>query len=1312
MTDARTRDSGQALPGASRKVNDLSDAMKGTTSSGNGNGGGGGGTTTTPTVGSVVVTPAAVTLAVGATRRFSAQVLDTHGQPVSGVAVSWGQQALTTGALVSIVTAGTATRDVTVTSAGTAAPGTSATVRIDATAGGITGTATITIPVAALPDDPAPPPPPTPPASALSVSASAVTFTGTAASATETGGGAAYYVAPTGSSGNAGTAASPWSLAYALSGAGGAIGAGATVWLAAGTYTGTFTSTLAGTAAAPIVVRAAAGARVIVDGSLTVDGADVWVWGLEVTNSAASPSYVTGLDVFGPRVRVINCVVHDAPADGLGLWEAAPDAQAYGCILYNNGRVLSGGAYGHGCYVQNATGAKTLRHNVVFNSFAYGLHCYGEDAQLAAITLDANVVFESGRPAGQATPNVLLGGANAVSGGRVTDNVCWTSATDGTNVSLGYTFGSTANGDAVLSGNTIVGGKPALRVLHFTTLTASGNTLASASPYELVNVQGATAGHTWSANTHYRVDDGNGWVVGASAGPFAFWQATVPAASDTRPASAPSGTVVTVHPNAYEAGRAHVAVRNPANATTASVDLSHVLSVGDTYTVHNVRDLFGSPVLAGTYAGGSVTLPLAATANPVPVGGFVGGTPSSTLAFQTYLVRKTSGGTASTPATDPAAQAVTWSNPAGLTGLSVAEVVDAPWLAVSTLLGTTTATTTLAVTTGTLTAGTYTATVRGTQGGASGSPVSVAVTFTVNPAPASPLPPSPGTDSSALALTAYRDPRASAGTASDRSKNGVPLPRSGFTVTASELGSLLVEVDGVEVSCYVEAHVQPRADGTLPVVWLEYAPGALAAGASRTGVVLRKGTPTRPRLTKQGNTFARDLANGLYANGVMPCYSFASQAATIDSQFLDEGVQIPTAAEIAALSDVRLASAVTRFAGHVEPFWTSTATFPGTSTTLTSPYAADRLTTAYWPSTGSDYFALRENLLIRGGQYEMAAGLRHHWLASWDFLSFRRACSTAWFYTVQYLLRQYTLSGGNPRAVLPGEPYQGPDSAYFCHAIMGEVDASQVLALLAEFWYDGGYTGGYGRWAHINGYDATNTRGFTAYRSLTDPRQCARALTAMRRAWQAKRTTSHSGEARDWGALYQTGRAKLTERGADKAIRSAPGAYGAAGGLLYADGVCPDAPDAYYVNTWMGAQLCKEVEAGLVTFPDATATGTALRATVDGLLRYYLTGPRYTTTTDGYHTIAINQSDDACGLSVDGGQIINGMYGGPGYLAATRVGGADGATMTSRLDTLLHDTLRGDSPTTDLELYYGGVGKFFNEVFSFLFLALGRKIHG
>jgi hypothetical protein len=90
-----------------------------------------------------------------------------------------------------------------------------------------------------------------------------------------------------------------------------------------------------------------------------------------------------------------------------------------------------------------------------------------------------------------------------------------------------------------------------------------------------------------------------------------------------------SGVNVTVRPNAYEQGRANIVVYNWSNAGSVSVDLSDVLRSGQAYTIHNVCDLFGTPVASGTYGGGSVSLSMASRPAPTLIGRSAKRTPPS-----------------------------------------------------------------------------------------------------------------------------------------------------------------------------------------------------------------------------------------------------------------------------------------------------------------------------------------------------------------------------------------------------------------------------------------------------------------------------------------------------------------------------------------------------------------------------------------------------------------------------------------------------------------------------------------------------------
>ena len=121
--------------------------------------------------------------------------------------------------------------------------------------------------------------------SSVTVTTRNTTTSGTTPTGTHSG----WYVAPNGSSGGAGTASSPWNLTTALAGAGGRIHPGDTVWMRAGTYGSggynQYTSTLTGTASAPIIVRQYPGERATINGFMTVNGGYTTFWGMEIMDS-------------------------------------------------------------------------------------------------------------------------------------------------------------------------------------------------------------------------------------------------------------------------------------------------------------------------------------------------------------------------------------------------------------------------------------------------------------------------------------------------------------------------------------------------------------------------------------------------------------------------------------------------------------------------------------------------------------------------------------------------------------------------------------------------------------------------------------------------------------------------------------------------------------------------------------------------------------------------------------------------------------------------------------------------------------------
>jgi len=584
-------------------------------------------TVTTVPVASVTVTPASGSLYVGQTVQLTATPKDSAGNPLTGRVIAWSSDNTT---VATVSTSGL----VTGKGAGSAT--------ITAATGGKSGTSTITaaiVPVASVVVSPASASVATGntvqltatpkdsvgntltgrtitwSSSATSVASvsssglvtgvtigsatitaatggksgsSAITVTAPPPPGTHTG----WYAAPNGSSSGDGSSGRPWNLPTALSGGNGKVQPGDTVWLRGGTYAGQFRSTLTGTAAAPIVVRQYPGERAIIDGggstsdTFVADGSYSVFWGFEMTNSdparCCSTSSFFRADMMvshATHVKFINMIVHDG-GPGYYTWSPYGDVEIYGAIIYNIGYDGSDRGHGHGMYLKNDVGPLVVRDNILFNSYGYGIHAYTNtgDGLLNGIHLEGNVSFNSGTLSAQGTSgNIGNLGQPPANNMAMIDNMTYFSpGIGGSNWLLGSGDGLTATGNYVVGGTGMSQGT-------WTNAIITGNTVIT---------------------------------------------------SGTKPTQ----PLVFVRPNAYEPGRANVIIYNWSRQASVSVDLSSVLSVGRRYEVRNVQDLFGAPLVSGTFGGGTISFPMAGITPPTPVGLTSSPAPVTGPDFNVFLV--------------------------------------------------------------------------------------------------------------------------------------------------------------------------------------------------------------------------------------------------------------------------------------------------------------------------------------------------------------------------------------------------------------------------------------------------------------------------------------------------------------------------------------------------------------------------------------------------------------------------------------------------------------------------------------------------
>lgn len=417
-----------------------------------------------------------------------------------------------------------------------------------------------------------------------------------------------HFVAVDGVSTAAGTIDDPWDLRSALKRTGDDAAPGDTIWIRGGLYTGTYLCTLAGEFDRPIVVRAYPGERVTIDGLVDDRAAGIleikarftWFWGLELMssdpqrigtipgNSTANIPRPVGVFIGhgagdGRGCRFINMIIHDT-AEGHWFTAQATDAEVYGNVIYNNGWIAPDRSHGHGVYVRNASGEKRVAENIILNQFGFGVHCWSDQGQVQNIRCEGNISFNNGSIGDQMTPNIYFGN------GSVNCTIVGNYAYDA------------AEGLALLYGS------------------------------EIGNAQSIVI-----ADNVFAAPDHTALALGTLSGDSEFLDNTVIGACDGLPDDAyqngnvqtPDGSAlrVVVQPNEYESGRAHVTIYNWSQQPLVSVDLSSVLSPGQSFRVMDAQDFYGWPVAGGEYTGQPVAISMVRTDVVAPIGVDAAGDP-------------------------------------------------------------------------------------------------------------------------------------------------------------------------------------------------------------------------------------------------------------------------------------------------------------------------------------------------------------------------------------------------------------------------------------------------------------------------------------------------------------------------------------------------------------------------------------------------------------------------------------------------------------------------------------------------------------
>ncbi len=203
--------------------------------------------------------------------------------------------------------------------------------------------------------------------------------------------GSVYYVAPTGSDTNPGTASAPFKT---FAKANSMLTAGSTLHIYAGVYNQQLKISKSGTSSAGITIQPLGGAVVIDMQNTTTIGMDirasyVTVTGLEVRNSNNAC-----VNLAGGNITVNGLIVHDCSAQGIQATNTSNakilNSRVYRTVLSNAARTSSSG---WGSAIRIRSDNVLVQGNIVYNNYGEGIVLRGANSIVRANTLYDNYAY-------------------------------------------------------------------------------------------------------------------------------------------------------------------------------------------------------------------------------------------------------------------------------------------------------------------------------------------------------------------------------------------------------------------------------------------------------------------------------------------------------------------------------------------------------------------------------------------------------------------------------------------------------------------------------------------------------------------------------------------------------------------------------------------------------------------------------------------------------------------------------------------------------------------------------------------------------
>lgn len=402
-----------------------------------------------------------------------------------------------------------------------------------------------------------------------------------------------WFVATNGFSTNTGTIDSPFDIYTGMSGV--FAQPGDTIYFRSGTYrypnrvygVAGFQPRASGTPSQPITYRPYNMERVIFDGGISTAVYPAYncnLQGFEILVSefvADSGNRWSALGGSGPLdipypwggvdlnrgsgLNVINCIIHDS-FQGIGHWGNVT-GKIYGNIVYNNGWYSTDRNHGHGMYTQNATsGLKVVSNNMFIDNFSLSFQAYGSSTADTSDYTITNCSYLKTPEGPSDDGHFLFGGANPF------NNVTITKLIGSNSVSIGFE--------------------------------------AMADPGDRISMSGC---RIWDdlgfiANFQNLTKFNNIWqAIGFS---LPRTEATNGDRTGT-PITMPTEPFINFVPNEYDNKLAYIHIMNYplGSGAPANVTPSGFLDIGEKYALLNPTNMFGQPVMRGTYSGGTILVP-------------------------------------------------------------------------------------------------------------------------------------------------------------------------------------------------------------------------------------------------------------------------------------------------------------------------------------------------------------------------------------------------------------------------------------------------------------------------------------------------------------------------------------------------------------------------------------------------------------------------------------------------------------------------------------------------------------------------------